>query len=151
MASPAPGGCSLAGWQSPSRHRRPWGRHGQTPSLQQVLGTVSRDDREGDAGAATGIPGLLLPLVYQLQALVKNNNYPFFFVLPLLLRMRCSESASHAAWLMYLPFLDSGAWVRDVPMPWHDPRGPTTSSALETRCFPVQEHLSFSSCWAANF
>lgn len=33
---------------------------------------------------ATCIPWLLLPSVYQLQALVKNNNYPFFFVSPLL-------------------------------------------------------------------
>lgn len=90
-------------------------------------------------------------LFYQLQVLVKNNNHPFFFVSPILLQVRCSGSAFHTTQLMYLPLLGSEAWVWDVPVLWHDPQGPTASSALETCSFPVQEPLLFSSCWEANF
>lgn len=88
-----------------------------------MLSTVHQDGFKGDARTATCIPGLLLPSAYQLQALVENNNYLFFFVTLLLLWVRCSGSASHTAQLTYLTILGSVACV------W----GCTNASARFTR------------------
>lgn len=105
MASSAPGSCSSATWQSPPRHCRPQSQCCQTWSQQWVLG---RDGHQGDARVATCIPGLLLPSVYQIQALVRNSNYPFSFVLLLLVQVTHSGSASHGSWLTNLLFLGLG-------------------------------------------